>query len=193
MIWSLSLIGMVVGAQLCVLGAVGVVAGTPPPVETALVLPDGNGTGVVSFNPASSLGERALSMDLPTGPLCGTPPIAHCANVSVAGCPDPTCHHVGGYLVIHESIGILVNRTIAVPAGLSYFYISLSNASAAVNGPAKLILIMNWLTSSGLPLAVTYVGAWFAGGFVAGVAVLALSYGTLRRSGQRLVRTPPGI
>jgi hypothetical protein len=102
-VWSVWLVASVLGAELVLLGVVGLVAAAPTAPSTTLDFFSGTGSRVVTFGPALAWGGVYLTLSVPSQPVvcpgpggCSPPPGA-VTEGAVVSCVDPSCSALGNY------------------------------------------------------------------------------------------------
>jgi hypothetical protein len=184
-VWGAPFLAVILGAELVVIGIVGVFAATPPAASTYLpdaasqTNPSGGGGAIVSFtSPDPLVGAPSLVLNLIGPVFCAihtplpTPP--PCPYATVVNCLDSACQHPGGFFA-NLSLR-LSNATVFVPDHESIFLVTYS-----APGDSALVVTLDWFDSWGIPTAVTSLGAFFTAILVGGLVLAPLAWPSWKR------------
>lgn len=102
-VWSVWLVASILGAELVLLGVVGLVAAAPSAPSATVEFLSGTGSRIVIFAPALAWGGVYLTLSVPSqpvvcpGPGGCSPPVGAITEGAVVSCVDPSCQTLGNY------------------------------------------------------------------------------------------------
>lgn len=174
--FTAELVGILVGAELLVLGVTGMVASVPAVTSATLYYPSGSGSQIVDLTPAPSWGSRALVLRLASSSLC--PPLPDACRevtVNITSCSSSTCAPLGPTVGTYVFLFPGGSSVRTGPTAATSFLISLVGAPGT---PATLTVTTAWWNSTVemIPDGGTVLGFLFASIALVGLGTLVVSW-----------------